>query len=259
MSTATLQLARSLVHDFKAVLFDMDGVVTDTADAHAAAWKHLFDEYLKERACRRGETFRPFDPERDYHEYVDGKPRYDGVESFLGSRGIMLPRGNPDDGPDRETTYGLGNRKDRYFAAWLENNRVRAFPGTLAFIAALKRAGIKVAVFSSSHHAGAVLRSAGVLDLFDAKVDGEDLEKYGLPGKPDPAMLLKAAARLGVAPERAAVVEDAIAGVEAGVRGGFAFVIGIDRGRNRDGLQHAGASLVLRDLAEIGERPANPA
>jgi alpha,alpha-trehalase len=205
---------------------------------------------------RRGEPFRPFDPERDYHEYVDGKPRYDGVESFLGSRGITLLRGNPEDGPGRETIYGLGNRKDHFFAAWLEHDCIRALPGTLAFITALKRVGIKVAVFSSSRHAGAVLRSAGVLDLFDAKVDGEDPEKYGLPGKPDPTMLLEAAVRLGVAPGRAAVVEDAIAGVEAGVRGGFGFVIGIDRGHNRDGLQRAGASLVLRDLAELGKRIA---
>ncbi|MGE5271080.1 MAG: HAD family hydrolase, partial [Thiohalocapsa sp.] len=147
--------------------------------------------------------------------------RYDGVESFLASRGIALPHGNAEDDPDRETICGLGNRKNRYFAAWLEQNRVRAFPGTLAFIDGLKRTGIRIAVFSSSRNSEAVLRSAGVLELFDARVDGNDLVKQRLAGKPDPAMLLEAAARLGVTPKRAAVVEDAIAGVEAGVRGGL--------------------------------------
>ena len=244
---------------FDAVLLDMDGVVTDTADAHRAAWKRLFDEYLHERTRRGSEVFRPFDPERDYHRYVDGKPRYDGVKSFLASRGISLPLGGADDDPDKETICGLGNRKNRYFAAWLDKNRVRAFPGTLAFINALKRAGVKIAVFSSSLNATSVLRSAGVLELFDAKVDGEDLVKQHLAGKPDPAILLEAAARLGVSPERAAVVEDAIAGVEAGVRGGFGFVIGIDRGDNRDGLRRAGANVVVRDLDEFENGNIKPA
>jgi alpha,alpha-trehalase len=169
------------VWSFDTVLFDMDGVVTDTAEAQAAAWKRLFDEYLQQRARRLGEPCRPFDAERDYHRYVDGKPRYDGVDSFLGSRGIRLPRGNVDNDFEQNTICGLANRKDSYFGAWLAKNKVRAFPGTLAFIDALKRAGIKIALFSSSHHA-----SGGVLGLFDAKVDGEDLERQHLPGKPDP-------------------------------------------------------------------------
>lgn len=236
---------------YDAFLFDMDGVVTDTAAAHAAAWERMFDEYLRQRALQRGEAFRPFDEVRDYHQYVDGKPRYDAVESFLQSRAIALPIGGTDDPPDKETVCGLGNRKNAYYVSWMKLHHVRAFPGTVAFIRALKRARIKVAVFSSSRNAAAVLRSAGALQLFDAKVDGEDLAKQRLAGKPDPAMLLEAAARLGVSPERAAVVEDAIAGVKAGVRGGFALVIGIDRGANRAGLERAGATLVVRDLAEL--------
>ncbi|MGE5139645.1 MAG: HAD family hydrolase [Rudaea sp.] len=238
--------------NFDAVLFDMDGVVTDTAEAHAAAWKRLFDEYLEQHARRAGEAFRPFDAEGDYHRYVDGKPRRDGVDSFLASRGIKLPRGNLDDDFEQNTVSGLANRKDSYFTAWLAKNKVRAFPGTLAFISALKRRGIKIALFSSSHHATAVLRSAGVLRLFDAKVDGDDLERQHLPGKPDPAMLLEAATRLGVVPARSIIVEDAIAGVEAGKRGGFGLVIGVDRGHNAAALQRAGASIVVRDLAELG-------
>jgi trehalose-phosphatase len=235
----------------EAVLFDMDGVVTQTAQTHAAAWKRLFDDYLRARADERGEAFEPFDPDRDYRAYVDGKPRYDGVKSFLESRGIDLPQGSEDDDPDEDTVCGLGDRKDRYFRAWLQDHRVRTFPGTLAFIAALEKAGIKVAVFSSSRNAEAVLRNAGVLDLFDAKVDGSDMAELDLPGKPDPAILHEAAARLGVTPERAAVIEDAIAGVEAGARGAFALVVGVDRGEEEERLAKAGADQVVGDLAEL--------
>ncbi len=235
----------------EAVLFDMDGVITDTAEAHAAAWKCLFDDYLRRRANELGEPFKPFDPVRDYREYVDGKPRCDGVASFLDSRGITLPRGSADDASDAATICGLGNRKNRYFRDWLDNHPVRAFPGTLALLAALKQAGIKVAVFSSSRNAELVLRQAGVLDLFDARVDGNDLVTYRLAGKPDPAMLCAVAARLGVPPARAAVIEDAIAGVEAGVRGGFALVVGVDRDGNAERLKRTGADLVVGDLAEL--------
>jgi trehalose 6-phosphate phosphatase len=234
-----------------AVLFDMDGVVTDTAQAHAAAWTRLFDEYLKKRAAERGEEFRPFEPERDYRGLVDGKPRYDGVRDFLASRGIELPDGSEDDDPDQETVRGLGNRKNRYLHAWLEGNRVKIFPGTLAFVDALKRAGIRTAVFSSSRNAAAVLRNAGVLDLFDAKVDGNDMAELSLPGKPDPAILHEAASRVGVAPQRAAVVEDALAGVEAGARGGFALVIGVNRGDYGQALRAHGAELVVHDMSEL--------
>jgi trehalose 6-phosphate phosphatase len=237
-----------------AVLFDVDGVVTDTAQAHAAAWKRLFDAYLRQRADARGETFEPFDIDGDYREYVDGKPRFDGVRSFLESRGIDLPQGSEDDGPDKETVCGLGSRKNRYFHAWLQEHRVRTYPGTLGFIAALKKAGIKAAAFSSSRNAEAVLRNAGVLDLFEARVDGSDMAELRLPGKPDPAILREAAGRLGVAPGRAAVVEDAIAGVEAGARGGFALVIGVDRGGQEEQLAEAGADLLVGDLAELALR-----
>jgi trehalose-phosphatase len=244
-----------LVAQPEAVLFDMDGVITDTAKAHAAAWQRLFDEFLEARAERHGEEFRPFDPRQDYRQYVDGKPRMDGVSSFLESRGIELPYGDEHDGPERETVCGLGNRKDRYFNAWLEENQVRSYPGTLGLIDDLRAAGIKIAVFSASRNAEAVLRNAGVLDRFDAKVDGSDAAKLGLPGKPDPAMLLEAARRLGAAPGRSAVVEDAIAGVEAGARGAFGLVIGVARGDYGDELQAAGADVVVRDLSELRFTP----
>lgn len=234
-----------------AVLFDMDGVITDTARAHAAVWKQVFDEYLRQRAGPKGPAFQPFDPGQEYRRYVDGKPRYDGVKSFLESRGIELPYGNEDDGPEKETVCGLGNRKNQYFQRWLTQNRVRTYPGTLALIRTLRQATIKIAAFSASRNAQMVLRQAGVLDLFDVVFDGKNLAEYGLPGKPDPAMVLKTAGRVGVPPERAAVVEDAIAGVEAGVAGGFGLVIGVARSDGGRELQQAGAHLVVHDASEL--------
>ncbi len=234
-----------------AVLFDMDGVVTDTANVHAAAWQSLFDEFLKERADRDGMEYQPFDPRKEYRQYVDGKPRYDGVKSFLDSRRIQLPYGHEDDGPDRESVCGLGNRKDRHFQAWLEAHQVRSYPGTVKLIRELRRVGVKTAVFSASCNAEAVLRNAGVFDLFDAKVDGRDLVRLGFPGKPDPAMLLEAARQLGAAPGHTAVLEDAIAGIEAGVAGGFGLVIGVARGDDVDDLQRAGAHLLVHDVSEL--------
>jgi beta-phosphoglucomutase family hydrolase len=234
-----------------AVLFDMDGVVTDTASAHARAWKELFDHYLRNMANRSGETFRPFDIDRDYHSYVDGKPRHDGIRSFLESRGIRLPLGAPDDDVTSETIYGLGNRKNLLFQRWLTENRVQAFPGTVTFIGRMKAMGIRTAIFSSSCNAEAVLRSAGVLDLFEARVDGNDLLRLDMPGKPAPAMLLETASRLGVPPARTAVIEDAVAGVQAAVAGHFRLVVGIDRGDNAQALRHAGADIVVRDLNEL--------
>jgi len=231
-----------------AVLFDMDGVVTDTAQAHAAAWKRLFDEFLR---SRDGETFQPFDLQHDYRKFVDGKPRQDGVTGFLRSRGIDLPAGAPDDPPDTMSVTGLARRKQAYFDAWLREHHVRTFPGTLKLIRDLHAAGIQAAVFSSSRNSEKVLRNAGALDLFDARVDGQDLASLELPGKPDPAMLLEAASRLGVQPGRTAIVEDAIAGVEAGARGGFALVIGVDRSGFDDALRRSGADVVVHDLAEL--------
>ncbi|MGR8920083.1 MAG: trehalose-phosphatase [Gammaproteobacteria bacterium] len=235
---------------FDAVLFDMDGVVTDTASAHAAAWKRLFDGYLEARAAREGSTFQPFDANAEYREHVDGKPRYDGVQSFLAARGIELPYGAPADGPERETVCGLGNRKDDIFHDWLSEHRVRAFPGTVEFIERLRSAGVRVGIFSASRNTEAVLASAQVDGLFDALVDGQVMTRLGLPGKPDPAMLRTEAEVLEVRPDRCVIVEDAIAGVEAGRRGRFAFVIGIDRAGYAGALEAHGADLVVNDLSE---------
>jgi trehalose 6-phosphate phosphatase len=234
-----------------AVIFDMDGVVTETAVIHAGAWKQLFDEYLRERAGRTGEPFEPFDADRDYRRYVDGKPRSDGVRDFLASRGIRLPEGTPGDAGDAETVCGLGNRKNGYFLRRLRAGGVRPFPSTVDLVRRLRERGIRTAVISASANMGEVLRSAGALELFDATVGGRDADRLGLPGKPDPSVFLEAARRLGVEPGRAAVVEDALAGVEAGRAGGFAVVVGVDRGGHPDALRAAGADLVVSDLAEL--------
>jgi alpha,alpha-trehalase len=235
----------------EAVIFDLDGVVTRTADVHADAWKQLFDEYLATRARRLGETFTPFDREADYRRFVDGKPRSEGVASFLGSRGIELPLGSPDDPEERETVCGLGNRKNRYFLDALDRKGPDAYPTTLALIARLRRRGVRTAVVSASRNCAAVLEAAGIGDLFDTKVDGVDAAELGLAGKPDPATFAAAARRLGVDPLRAAVIEDASAGVEAGRRGGFGLVVGVDRGAQSEALAAAGADVVVADLAEL--------
>ena len=235
---------------FDAVLFDMDGVITDTAAAHAVAWKRLFDAYLEERAQREQIDARPFDANADYRAFVDGKPRYDGVQSFFESRGIELPWGDPEDGPDTETVCGLGNRKDGYFNAWLDENSARVFPGTIEFLHALRSAGIPMAVFSASRNMHKVLASAGLGDFFDAEVGGLKMAELGLPGKPDPAIMVTSAAELGVPVERCVVVEDAIAGVQSGRSAGAAWVIGIDREDYADALRDNGADLVVNDLSE---------
>jgi beta-phosphoglucomutase family hydrolase len=259
MSTSTLLIPTSVIH---AVVFDMDGVVTQTASVHAAAWKSLFDEYLDEAARRAGAappdggtaalggTYAPF-TQADYLRYVDGKPRYDGVRDFLASRGLTLPPGDASDAPGAETVCGLGNRKDGYFRRLVDEHGVEPYPSTVALIGELKRAGVRVAIISASRNTTRILEAAGVRGLFEAQVDGEVAADLGLPGKPDPAVFVEAARRLGVTPARAAVVEDAIAGVEAGRRGGFALVIGVDRGGNREALAAAGADAVVADLAEV--------
>jgi alpha,alpha-trehalase len=234
----------------EAVIFDLDGVVTRTAELHAQAWKQLFDEYLEARARRHGEPFRPFDPASDYRRFVDGRPRYEGVVSFLRSRGIELPFGSPGDPEERETVCGLGNRKNRYFRAALARTGGDPYPTTLELISALRERGVRTAVVSSSRNCAAVIEAAGIGELFDAKVDGIDAAELGMPGKPEPALLLEAARRLGVDPAHAAAVEDAIAGVE-GRRGGFALVVGVDRGAQFDALTTAGADIVVADLAEL--------
>ena len=236
--------------ELDAVIFDVDGVVTDTASVHFAAWKETFDAYLRVRADRGAGAFEPF-TEADYLAYVDGKPRYDGVRSFLGSRGIDLPEGDPTDPAQRETIRGIGNRKNAAFVRWLDQHEVEPYPSTVRVLHELRDRGVRLGVISASRNAEAVLRSAGVLDLFDARVDGRVAEDLDLPGKPDPAVFLEAARRLDVATDRAAVVEDAQAGCEAGRRGGFALVIGVDRGDQREELLAHGADVVVEDLEEV--------
>lgn len=243
-------------HD--AALFDLDGVITKTAKVHAASWKRLFDEYLKSRAVGKGEAWEPFDIDSDYNTYVDGKPRYDGVKSFLESRGVDLPYGSPDDPSDAETVCGLGNRKNKIFNEHLEAHGVEAYETAVELLRLLKEKGFQVAVVSSSKNCRAVLKAAGIEKLFDARVDGVVSEQLGLNGKPEPDIFLEAARRLGVAPERAVVLEDAISGVQAGRRGGFGCVIGVDRIGHAEALKENGADIVVSILSELtvaGESP----
>lgn len=242
---------RNIKHWVQAVIFDLDGVVTETAEAHARAWKQMFDEYLENLGQREGKPYRPFDREEDYLRYVDGKPRYDGVRSFLESRGIELDTGSPDDPPRRETICGLGNQKNVIYQEFIDIGLVKVFPAAVQLIRQLKSMKIKTAVVSSSKNCQKVLAAADIEDLFDVRVDGKASAELGLAGKPAPDIFLKAAEELSVSPEQAVVVEDAVAGVEAGRRGGFGFVIGVDstgRGRN---LEEHGADRVVGDLSEI--------
>ncbi len=238
--------------EIQACVFDLDGVITDTASVHAAAWTRMFDDFLRSRSGRSGEDLHPFEPV-DYRRYVDGKPRYDGVKSFLESRAISIPYGAPDDAPEAETICGLGNRKNAEFQRHLNEHGVEVFPDTVAFIEGLHERGIRTAVISASRNCLPVLRAAGVEDLFETRVDGIVAAELGLPGKPDPAVFLEAAKRLGATPDHAAIVEDALAGVEAGKRGGFALVIGVDRTGHPDDLLEHGATVVSSDLAQLLE------
>jgi alpha,alpha-trehalase len=234
----------------EAVLFDLDGVVTRTAAIHARAWQRLFHEFL---AGLDGdpERHRPFRLPEDYLAYLDGKPRYEGVRCFLRSREIDLPWGDPQDPPDARTICGLGNRKNRYFHEVLAEQGVEVFPTTIVLIRAMRAHGIKTACVSSSKNCRPVLERAGILDLFDVVFDGHDLEAEHLPGKPRPDAFLRTAERLAVVPDEAAVVEDAVSGIEAGRAGAFRLVIGLDRGAGREALRAAGADVVVADLAEL--------
>ncbi|MDR8411694.1 HAD-IA family hydrolase [Nonomuraea sp. 3-1Str] len=225
-----------------AAVFDTDGVVTDTARVHAAAWKRVFDAFLRERATRYGEPFRPFDAGEDYLRHVDGRSRTDGVRGFLGSRG--LPH-------DPDTVRELASRKDACFLAEIRDHGVAAFPSSVELARELRRRGVRTAVVSASRNCAEVLRAAGADGLFDVRVDGVDAARLGLAGKPDPALFLEAARRLRAAPERTAVVEDALAGVEAGRRGRFGLVVGVDRHARRADLLAAGADVVVTDLADL--------
>jgi beta-phosphoglucomutase family hydrolase len=237
-----------------ACLFDLDGVLTQTAKVHAAAWKQMFDEYLRRRAEQRGEKFVPFDQVRDYDEYVDGKPRYDGVKSFLTSRGIDLPQGTPDDPPDAETIDGLGNRKNEIVLRMIHDDGVEPYEGSVRYVRAARDAGLRRAVVSSSTNCRDVLTAAGILDLFEEIVDGHTTEREHLNGKPAPDTYLAGARAVGVGPGQAAVYEDALAGVESGRAGNFAFVVGVDRVGQADALKAHGADVVVKDLSELLDR-----
>ena len=236
---------------FDAVLFDLDGVLTDTARVHAACWKKMFDEFLRQRATDTNEPFQPFAIETDYKLYVDGKPRFEGVRSFLESRGIHLPYGNPDGPPHAETICGLGNRKNDMVNEILESEGVEAYEGSIALIRHLRSQGIKTAVVSSSANCETVLAAAQIAELFDMRVDGEVAVRLCLVGKPAPDTYLAAAEHLGVEANRAVVVEDAISGVQAGRAGGFGLVVGVARKGNADELKANGADIVVSDLGEL--------
>ncbi|KMS66181.1 hypothetical protein ACH49_29745 [Streptomyces leeuwenhoekii] len=237
-----------LPEDIQACLFDLDGVVTKTAVVHAAAWKETFDAFLRERD---GEDFRPF-TDADYDEYVDGRPRADGVRSFLASRGIELPEGSPDDPPDAPTVHGVGNRKNALLLEKIRTQGVEAYDGTLRYIDAVRAQGLRTAIVSSSANTRDVLRSIDAERLFDVRIDGVVAAERKLPGKPRPDTFLAAARDLGVEPSRAAVFEDALAGMDAGRAGRFGYVVGVDRVGQSDALYAHGADRVVRDLAELG-------
>jgi beta-phosphoglucomutase family hydrolase len=234
-----------------ACLFDLDGVLTRTAEIHAAAWKQMFDAYLKERTWHAGEALAPFDAVADYERFVDGRPRADGVGAFLESRAIVLPAGGADDPPSAETIYGLANRKNDLLRGMIRERGVRAYEGSVRFVRAALAGGLACAVVTSSENAEEVLMAADLGGLFDAQVDGRLIRERGLAGKPAPDAFLEAARVLGVPPVEAAVFEDALAGVQAGRAGGFGLVVGVDRTAGGPALVAAGADLVLQDLAEL--------
>jgi len=234
--------------DVDAVVFDLDGVITDTARVHERSWHELFTAYLADREGG-GPPAEPFTTD-DYLQHVDGKPRYDGVRDFLASRGITLPEGEDDDPADRQTVRGLGNRKNEAFRRLLAEG-IEPYPSSVALVQELVERGVGVAIVSSSRNTAAVLTAAGLAERFPVVVDGNDLASRGLPGKPDPAMFLDAARQLGAEPARAVVVEDAVSGVAAGRRGGFGVVIGVDRAEQAEALRAAGASVIVADLGEV--------
>jgi beta-phosphoglucomutase family hydrolase len=244
-----------LPHAVAACLFDLDGVLTETAQVHAKAWKELFDAYLRERAARTGEHFVPFDARADYEQYVDGKPRYEGVRSFLASRGIELPAGDASDPPTAETVSALGNRKNELLLALLRRDGVDAYPGSVRYLQAVRDAGVHRAVVSASRNCREVLAAAGLDDLVEVRIDGVLAAEQQLRGKPAPDTYLAAARALGVAPAAAAVFEDALAGVEAGRAGSFGAVVGVDRVGHADALRAHGADVVVSDLAELLSPP----
>jgi beta-phosphoglucomutase family hydrolase len=236
-----------------ALLFDLDGVLTKTAVVHDKAWKQMFDAFLERRAEGEGEDFVPFDSDSDYNEYVDGKPRYDGVRSFLESRGIELPEGEPDDPPEAETVCGLGNRKNELVLKLIEEDGVEPYEGSVRFVEAARAAGLRRAVVSSSANCKDVLVAAGIDGLFEARIDGIVADEKHLKGKPAPDTYLAGAEALGVEAAAACVFEDAVSGVEAGAAGHFGHVVGVDRVNHAEALRAHGADVVVEDLAELVE------
>jgi beta-phosphoglucomutase family hydrolase len=246
--------ALGLPDHLRACLFDLDGVLTQTAKVHAAAWKEMFDAYLRARAERTGAAFVAFDPVSDYDAYVDGKPRADGTRSFLAARGIELPEGGLDDPPGGETVHGLGDRKNEIALRRIREDGVQTYSGSVRYVEAVRAAGLRRAVVSSSANCEAVLVAAGIEDLFEERIDGVTAARDHLAGKPAPDMFLAGARALGVAPAQAVVFEDALAGVAAGRAGGFGFVVGVDRAGQAGQLKAHGADVVVADLAELLDR-----
>jgi beta-phosphoglucomutase family hydrolase len=254
--------------NFGAVIFDMDGVVTKTASIHSLAWKNMFDEYLRRRERNHGEPFREFTHASDYLPYVDGRPRYKGVETFLKSRGINIPLGTPEDDPQTETICGLGNRKNEFFNRLVEESGVGLYDSTLKLIKELRNHGVRVGLATSSKNGDYVLKKAGILHLFETRVDGIVSAQLGLRGKPEPDIFTAACFNLGSTPDRSIVIEDAVSGVQAGLKGKFALVIGIARENNALELIANGADVVVEDLAGanlekinqwVAAKRANPA
>jgi len=236
-------------------LFDLDGVLTKTAKVHDAAWKEMFDDFLRDRSRQTGQPFVPFDPVKDYDEYVDGKPREDGTRAFLASRGIDLPEGGEGDPPRAQTIHGLSNRKNQIVLQRIHTDGVEAYEGSVRYVRAVRDAGLRRAVVSSSANAHDVLAAAGIEDLFETRIDGVVAERDHLRGKPAPDTFLAGARALGLEPPAAAVFEDALAGVAAGRAGGFGCVVGVDRAGQADELRKHGADVVVTDLADLLDRP----
>ena len=244
-----------LPDSIRGCLFDLDGVLTQTAKVHDAAWKQMFDDFLRERSQQTGEPFVPFDPVADYDEYVDGKPRADGTRSFLTSRGITLPEGNDDDPPEAETVQGLGNRKNVILLQRIHDDGVEAYDGSVRYVRAVRDAGLRRAVVSSSANCRDVLIAAGIEDLFEVRIDGVVARREHLRGKPAPDTFLAGARALDLPLAAAVVFEDALAGVEAGRAGQFGFVVGVDRVGQAEALKQHGADIVVTDLGELMDQP----
>lgn len=237
---------------YDTVLFDLDGVITSTEKIHCACWKKTFDEFLRDRAGKRGEDFIPFSETDDYLRHVDGKPRYEGVRGFLLSRGIELPEGNKNSPPGEQSVFGLGNRKNQLFRETLEKQLPGIYETSVALVRRLKEAGFRLGIVSSSRNCRAVMAAAGIENLFEVTVDGVTAAENGLRGKPEPDTFIEATSALGSKPEKSIIIEDASAGVAAGARGGFGFVIGVARKQNEDELLSSGADVVVSDLGEFG-------